>query len=123
MYCYSRIRSILRKAGLSEPGSIKFDPSVMPKLTSDLERNVTGALVMFRSLLDKATVRHEPSIVADAVYVLAREFNSMYTSDNHPIVSCEDEERKAARIQLCHAVATAVKEGLDILAIDIVEEM
>jgi arginyl-tRNA synthetase len=120
LYSYARIKSMLRKVGVEK---VDYDIDALAQLSSDLERAVAVALVNFRSALNAATVGYEPSRVADAVYLVAKSFNSMYTSDDHPLVSCPDPKLRAARFQLACAVASAIKEGLKILSIDVLEEM
>jgi arginyl-tRNA synthetase len=111
---------VLARAG----GAAALDPAALRRLTSDREQAVVRALMQMPGELARAVAELDPSKVALATYEVARAFNQLYTDkDNHPIVGCEDAERRAARLLLTDAVGAALSAGLYLLGIDALEQM
>ena len=52
---------------------------------------------------------------------IARNYNRFY--NNSSILGAESEELKKARLSMCEAVCDALKSGLNLLGIDVVERM
>jgi arginyl-tRNA synthetase len=114
-YTHARIRSILRKSGVS---------SLEPGVTGDLlplEKDLAIHLEMFPSVLEDAATDHEPSKVAIYVFNLAQIFNSFYTE--HSIANAESEEKKNLRLQLAQLTAHVLKMGMNVLGIKVPERM
>ena len=119
IYTYARTRSILRKG--AEKGIMPSGGDSLKILTGDDEYAVIRALAEFKDAVVKAANSNEPFMVARQVAQIARAHNRFY--NNVSILGCEDEELRAARLALCEAVCTAIKEGLDLLGINCVERM
>ena len=62
-----------------------------------------------------------PAVIANYAYDLAKSFNSFY--QDTPILREADEALKAFRVQLCASVATALKNAMRILGIEVPERM
>lgn len=114
-YSYARGKSILRKAGNIE-GSINYK-----KLSSKEEFELAKTLSSFNEAILYSIDKLEPSIVTRYVIDVAKGFNKFYNA--HSIVNAEDEETKVARIKLVEATCQVIKNGLNLLGIDVVEEM
>ncbi|KGK87556.1 arginine--tRNA ligase [Clostridium sp. HMP27] len=114
-YSYARGKSILRKAGNIE-GSINYK-----KLSSKEEFELAKTLSSFNESILYSIDKLEPSIVTRYVIDVAKGFNKFYNA--HSIVNAEDEETKVARIKLVEATCQVIKNGLNLLGIDVVEEM
>ncbi|RMD02484.1 arginine--tRNA ligase [Clostridium autoethanogenum] len=115
-YSYARGKSILRKApaGISE----NVDYS---KLSSKEEFELVKILHGFNKAVLSAINKLEPFIVTRYVIDAAKAFNKFYNA--HSIINAEDEDVKAARIQLVKASCQVIKNGLNLLGIDVVEKM
>ena len=114
IYTYARTRSILRKAaeqGL-EPATDKESLSL---LVSDDEY---GDL---EEAIRKAASSNEPFMLSRQIAQIARNYNRFY--NNSSILGAESEELKKARLSMCEAVCDALKSGLNLLGIDVVERM
>ena len=61
-----------------------------------------------------------PHFLCDYLFSLAQAYSTFYA--NCPVLKAEPEVR-ATRLQLCRAVAQTLKQGLDLLGIEVVEEM
>ena len=122
-YClnaYARTRQLLAKAD----ASATRDREPLARLVSDRERAVVRALMLMPPEFARALDSFDPSKVALATYEVARAFNQLYTDkDNHPIVSCDDPELRAARLSMVGAVGIAIRTGLYVLGIEVLEQM
>ncbi|MBP5260875.1 MAG: arginine--tRNA ligase, partial [Clostridiales bacterium] len=119
IYTYARTRSILRKG--AEKGILPSDSDSLKILTGDDEYAVIRALADFQESIVKAASSNEPFMIARQVALIARAHNRFY--NNSSILGCEDSDLRLARLSLCEAVCTAIKEGLDLLGIGCVERM
>ena len=118
IYTYARTRSILRKG--AEKG-VNPDSGNLSLLTGDEEYAVIRALSDLKESIVKAASSNEPFMIARQVAAIARAHNRFY--NNTSILNCDDEKLVAARLALCEAVCTAIKDGLDLLGIGTVERM
>lgn len=115
-YTYARIKSILRKVG---NGSVTNDP-----MTNDLlplEKELIIASEQYPSIIEQACAEHNPSVIANYVFHLAKTFNSFYTE--HSIANAESEEKKQLRLQLATFTANIIKSGMQLLGIKVPERM
>lgn len=114
-YSYARGKSILRKAGNIEE-NINYK-----KLSSKEEFELAKILSSFNEAILYSIDKLEPSVVTRYIIDVAKGFNKFYNA--HSIVNAEDEETKVARIKLVEATCQVIKNGLNLLGIDVVEEM
>ena len=114
-YAYARAKSILRRA---EGVSKEVDYS---KLSSKEEFELVKTLDNFKNQILLALDKLEPSIVTRYTIEVAKAFNKFYNA--HSILNLEDEVLKATRLKLVEASAQVIKNGLDLLGIDVVEKM
>jgi arginyl-tRNA synthetase len=118
-YVHASACSILRKGGGRGDG----DPAA---LTHELEWDLIRRLAEFPAALAKAADEHEPSIVSNYLYELAREFRAYHTAggrDPTLRVLVDDDTLRAARLMLVDAVHHTVANGLRLLGIQPLEEM
>ena len=114
-YSYARANSILTRAG-GLKGNADYS-----KLSSKEEFELVKALEGFAKQIHLATEKLEPSIVTRYAIEVAKSFNKFYNA--HSILNLEDEVLKATRLKLVEASAQVIKNGLDLLGIDVVEKM
>ncbi|SCW28509.1 arginyl-tRNA synthetase [Ruminococcaceae bacterium YRB3002] len=119
IYTYARTRSILRKA--SDSGITGIENADLTVLTGDDEYALIRALSELPESIVKAASSNEPFMIARQISEIARAHNRFYNNSN--ILNCDDEKLKTARLALCDAVCTAIREGLDLLGINVVERM
>ena len=124
-YTHARIKSILRKAGVTEqpqtPNLFVRQAGPKPQTLLPLEKSLAIHLEMFPSALEEAAIGHDPSKVAIYVFNLAKTFNSFYTE--HSIANAENEEKKTLRLQLSQLTAQVIKTGMNVLGIRVPERM
>lgn len=126
-YTYARIKSILRKVE-DVHGSLFIDhskaamndePSTMNLLPS--EKDLIIAAEQYPSMIDQACNEHNPSVIANYVFHLAKTFNSFYTE--HSIANAETAGKKQLRLQLASITANIIKSGMSLLGIKVPERM
>ena len=114
-YSYARAKSILRKAeGIN--GDADFS-----KLTSKEEFELTKVLEGFNKAILLAIDRLEPSVVIRYTIEVAKAFNKFYNA--HSVLNLEDTGLKVARLKLIEATAQVIKNSLNLIGINVVEEM
>ena len=115
-YTYARIRSIVRKSG-----EWKVASGVMNVELNEKERNVIKVLHNMPDTVRQAAAAYSPALIANYAYDLAKAFNSFY--QDTPILRETNPELKTMRIMLCVNVATAIRNTMDILGIEVPEKM
>ncbi len=118
-YVHASAASILRKGGESGAG----DPT---KLTHELEWNLVRRLAEFPDAARRAGDDCEPSILSNCVYDLAREFRAYHSAGGRDAslrVLVDDQELRAARLELVHAIKCTLAVGLRLLGIRPLEQM
>ncbi len=117
-YAYARAMSIAEKA---EKAGILVNNSEFNLLGNNMEeRLLAQKLVLFDGNIDKAATDYNPSILADAVYELAQVFHRFY--NKHKVV-VDDIVLARQRLALVKVTSKALKKGLSLLGIDILEKM
>lgn len=114
-YSYARAKSILRKAE-----GINWDAD-FSKLTSKEEFELTKVLEGFNKAILLAIDRLEPSVVTRYTIEVAKAFNKFYNA--HSVLNLEDTGLKVARLKLIEATAQVIKNSLNLIGINVVEEM
>lgn len=119
-YTHARIKAIMRKAisaGISAlPADIKEVDTLEPA-----EREVIRVLSAYESKVREAASAYSPALIANYVYELAKEYNQFYQSI--PIFSETDQAKLKLRIALSSSVARTLKNGMELLGIDVPERM
>ncbi|PIH05962.1 arginine--tRNA ligase [Clostridium combesii] len=114
-YSYARGKSILRKAG-ELTGEADYS-----KLSSKEEFELAKLLGGFNDAIMNAIDKLEPAMVTRYIIEVAKAFNKFYNA--HGILNAEDNDVKLARIKLVEATCQVIKNALNLLGIDVVEEM
>ena len=118
-YTYARIRSILRKAaaqGIAIPTAVADNAPMNEKEIALIQKmNDFGAAVA------QAGVDYSPSGIANYCYELTKEFNQFY--HDYSILSADTEDEKTTRLVLAQNVAKVIKNGMELLGIEVPERM
>ena len=114
-YSYARGNSILNRAGNCS-GNVDYS-----KLSSKEEFELVKTLANFNNQITLALDKLEPSILTRYVIDVAKSFNKFYNA--HSVLNLEDDELKATRLNLVKATLQVIKNGLELLGIDVVEKM
>jgi len=117
-YTYARIHSILNKA---KELKIDYSPKVQSYELSEIEKNLLQLLSEVNVKLDEAANLYSPSVIANHVYEIAKEYNRFYAE--RPILSASNADEKTFRLQLCQKVATSIQFMMNLLGITVPERM
>lgn len=118
-YTFARAKSILRK---SEMNFDDFDFSkYLSLLVDDNEINLIKVLGDFSSQIKNSISLLEPSVVTRYVIEVAKNFNKFYNT-NH-ILNLDNENLKIARVILVKATTIVIKNALNLIGIETVDEM
>ncbi|EGJ70691.1 Arginyl-tRNA synthetase [Bacteroides coprosuis DSM 18011] len=118
-YTYARIQSVLRKAkeaGMVLPKSVDVTTEI-----SEKERGLIQLVADFAVIVDQAGKDYSPSGIANYIYELVKEYNQFY--HDFSILREEDEKVKLFRLVLSQTVAETIKNGMDLLGIEVPDRM
>ena len=114
-YAHARIRSILRKAGLSAPLAAAGAPTLAAE-----ERELILQLLQFDAAVHDTLDKYSPHRMCTYLFALAQSFTSFYEAC--PVLKA-DPQTRAFRLRLCEQTARALAKGLDLLGIEAPERM
>ena len=118
-YSYARINSLLSKAGersISIPREIHVHTAL-----NDKEIQLIKLIHQFPSIITEAANEMNPSVVANFLYELAREFNQFY--HDHSVLNADSKKIVQLRIMLSVQVSRVIREAMWLLGIDLPERM
>lgn len=118
-YTYARIRSVMRKAtedGIAIPAVLPTSSAVNEK-----EAELIQKLNEFSDVVKEAGDNYNPSGIANYCYELTKLFNQFY--HDYSILNADTNDEKAFRIVLAKNVAKTIKNGMNLLGIEVPERM
>ncbi|MBL7058223.1 arginine--tRNA ligase [Patescibacteria group bacterium] len=122
-YTYARINSIINKYKLeiSENEDMQAVKKLnYAKLEESKENEIILKLAKYSEEVARAGERYSPNIIAKYLFELSQLSNDYY----HRIsILKSDNEAKIARISLIIAINQVIKNGLDLLGIEVLDEM
>ena len=115
-YTYVRTKSVLEKAGYLP----KIEEVKVENLADEYSLAILKLIYNFEDVLIQVTDKNEPSILARYLIDLAKAYSSFY-NENKIIV--EDKDIQNARVYLTYAVSEVLKQGANLLGIQMPEKM
>ncbi len=118
-YTYARIQSVLRKAaeaGIEIPAILPTDISLNEK-----EMGLIQLTADFAEVVKQAGNDYSPSIIANYIYDLVKEFNQFY--HDYSILKEENEKLKLLRMALSANIGKVVRLGMGLLGIEVPDRM
>ncbi len=113
-YAYARIQSIFRRFGGEVSGDIVIGDA--------LEHRLSVMLLRFDDVLNRAAADAAPNQITTYLYELVTLFMRFY--EQNPILKeGVDEKTKMSRLQLADLTAKTVKQGLELLGIQVVDRL
>ena len=113
-YTYARIRSVLRKGADKHKGTSQ-------EVFNEKEIALTRLMYDFPEVLVEAARSLNPSLIANFLYELAKEFNQFY--HDHSILSAETDEQVSQRLLLIESAGNIIESGMELLGIEVPERM
>jgi len=123
LYAYARIKSIFRKLDVAsalcaDQSSRRLDATL--KLDAPEEIALAKHLLNFGLTLEAVAEEYRPNFLCNYLFELAGKFTGFY--ENCPVLKAEGAVRES-RLALCDLTARVLKQGLDVLGIETVEQM
>ena len=121
-YTCARINSLRKKYNsLYKLNRVNiFDKPDFRLLKENIEKDIMRQLIKFPEAVENAARENSPHLIALYVYDLASLYNNFYNSV--PILKSEKQIAKT-RIYLSKSTAIVIKNGLNLLGIDVLERM
>ena len=117
LYAYARIRSIFRKGKEAATGDRQISSI---ELTAPEEIAVAKHLLNFGLTLEAVADEFRPNFLCNYLYELAVHFSRFF--ENCPVLKSEGATRER-RLLLCELTAKVLKQGLNALGIETLEQM
>lgn len=118
-YTYTRIRSVFRKAtetGIDMPDYVSTSLVLNPK-----EKSLLKLIHEFPGVVKDAGDTFNPSLIANFIYELVKEFNQFY--HDYSILKEEKPDVRNLRLVLSEVTAGIVKRGMELLGVEMPERM
>jgi arginyl-tRNA synthetase len=126
-YAYTRIKSIFRRGELHEPQKLENgDSQSSPLRNGDIslstpeEMALAKHLLNFGLTLEAVAEEYRPNFLCNYLFELAGRFTAFY--ENCPVLKADPAVRDS-RLALCDLTARVLKQGLETLGIETVEQM
>jgi arginyl-tRNA synthetase len=116
-YAGVRIKSILRKSGITDFSNIQ-NPA---KFLGEAEKNLGVKILEFSKVLEKAVINSNPTYLVTFLMELAQDWSSFYA--NNSVLNADNEDLKNSRVLLAHKVLQVLEKGTSILGFGIPEVM
>jgi arginyl-tRNA synthetase len=117
-YAYTRIRSIFRRAEISD-FAIRTPHSALV-LSAPEEIALAKHLLIFGLTLEAVVEDYRPNFLCNYLYDLAGHFARFY--EHCPVLKANEPER-GTRLSLCDLTGRVLKQGLEVLGIEVLEQM
>ena len=117
IYAYVRTRSIFRKA--QNEGLVQELPEELT-LTEQAELDLVKFILRFPLAIESALNDYRINALSDYLFELSQKFTAFY--DACPVIKSESPLRES-RLALCELTARVLKQGLNLLGIETVEQM
>jgi arginyl-tRNA synthetase len=118
-YAYSRTRSLFRK--LEAEGG-RYVPATISglELTAPEERGLGRHLMDFGLVLESVAEEYRPNYLCNYLYDLSGHFSRFYEAC--PVLKAEEPAR-TGRLALCDLTGRVLRQGLEVLGIETLEQM
>jgi arginyl-tRNA synthetase len=121
LYAYARIRSIGRKGGI-DYDALPVDLPLL--LEHESEVALAKQLLLFPGVVNQVAEELRPHHLTDYLYSLSKAFSTFYDRERGVrVINAESEALRLSRLRLCDLTARALKLGLGLLGISVLEQM
>jgi arginyl-tRNA synthetase len=118
-YAHARVRSIFAKGGV-DLERLRESPEKI-SITEAPERALGLALLQLGEALELTVADYRPNLLTSYLFELAEKFSTFY--QNCPVLAAESDASRTSRLLLCDLTARTLKQGLELLGIEVVEKM
>lgn len=118
-YAYARVRSIFAKGKIDMDSLANCGESI--RLDTPAERALGLELLRFGEAVEAAVRDYRPNQLTGYLFELAGLYSTFY--ETSPVLKAETESLRRSRLLLCDLTARTIRQGLELLGIDVVEKM
>ncbi|HEV3415380.1 MAG TPA: arginine--tRNA ligase, partial [Pirellulales bacterium] len=119
-YAHARVRSIFAKGQLQAGDSTKVGSSEL-KLEHSAERALGLELLRFSEALAAVVSDYRPNHLTNYLFALANCYSTFY--EQCPVLKADTPAQRASRLVLCDLTARTLRQGLELLGIEVVDKM
>ena len=117
-YSYARVNGIFSKGGV-DVAPLRQSPSI--QLAEPQERALGLELLKLGDALDEVLADYRPNQLTDYLFDLTKVFFAFY--EHCAVLQASSPELRNSRLLLCDLTAGTIRQGLELLGIDVVEKM
>jgi arginyl-tRNA synthetase len=118
-YAYARVLSIFSKGevdvGALRAGGARLD------LSHPVERALALSLLQFSEALEQTAAEYRPNFLTTYLFEVANRYSNFF--EECPVLKAPSESLRASRLLLCDLTARTLRQGLELLGIDVVDKM
>ncbi|MCB9187314.1 MAG: arginine--tRNA ligase [Flavobacteriales bacterium] len=114
-YTHARIKSVLRKAEVTQASTPKLNE------INEHERSLIRLLSQYPEVIIQAGDEYSPAVIANYTYELAKEYNTFY--HECPILIEEDANVKELRLAISAMTADVIASAMKLLGVQVPERM
>jgi arginyl-tRNA synthetase len=115
-YTFARCQSVLKKAGF------KINSKQLKEINlNDQEKEILRELYKFSEKIKESADKFSPNLICNFIFNLAQKYNLFYNS--HPVIKASTKQSKNFRLAITFSVAQVLKNGLNLLGIEVPEKM
>jgi len=118
-YFYARVQGIFRKADC-DPAELRRTPGEI-QLTHPSERALALGLLRLSEAIDESLEDFRPNLITSYLYELTRTFSVFYESCS--VKDAESDALRTSRLRLCDLAGRVIRQGLELLGIQVVDRM
>jgi len=118
-YAYARVSGIMQKGGVELEAIARLEDT--PRLDDPAERALAMTLLKFGESLVQVRAEYAPNFLVDYLYETARAYAVF--NENCPVLKASDDQTTQSRLVLVALTARVLRQGLDLLGIQVVARM
>lgn len=115
-FSHARAKAILRKEQPDKNFTLQHSETLL-----SLEKELIILLERYPAIIQQAAYEHNPSVIVNYCYELAKTFNSFVTE--HRVLKAETENKKQLRLRICQMTANVIASGMGLAGIEVPERM
>ncbi|WP_152269486.1 arginine--tRNA ligase [Agriterribacter humi] len=115
-FSHARAKAILRNEQPDNNFTLQHNEALLP-----LEKELIILLERYPAVIQQAAFEHNPSVIVNYCYELAKTFNSFVTE--HRVLKAETDNKKQLRLRICRMTANVIASGMALVGIEVPERM
>lgn len=119
-YSYARVQGIFRKGGIDIETFRGLETEII--LGTSAERDLALQILRFSEVLESAVTDYYPSVLTGYLFErLSKSFSTFF--EQHPVLKAETSQLRDSRLLLCDLTGRTIRQGLELLGIEVLDRM